>query len=219
MNLDLERTRFNMVEQQVRPWDVVDMRVLDALSKVQRENFVADEYRDLAFADTALPLSHGESMMAPVVEGRMLQGLALQASDSVLEVGTGSGFITACLGFLTRDVLSVEIHADLAERARRKLLEAGASNTSVVTADALGSFTPEREFDAIALTGAVYREPEKFRRWLKPGGRLFLVRGEAPVMEAVVITRIGSDAYREQSLFETQLPYLVNAAPPKRFAL
>lgn len=219
MNLDLERTRFNMVEQQVRPWDVVDMRVLEALTKVQREHFVPEEFRDLAFADTALPLPHGESMMAPVVEGRMLQGLAVQASDSVLEIGTGSGFITACLGYLARDVLSVEIHADLAERARQKLLEARTSNASVVTADALGSFTSEREFDAIALTGAVHREPEKFRRWLKPGGRLFLVRGLAPVMEAVVITRIGADVYREQSLFETQLPYLVNAAPPKRFAL
>jgi protein-L-isoaspartate(D-aspartate) O-methyltransferase len=169
-------------------------------------------------------LAHGEFMMKPVVEGRMLQALALEPEDSVLEIGTGSGFITACIGFLTRDVVSVEIHADLADRARRLLLEARVSNASVVTADALGSFEPEREFDAIAVTGAVFREPEKFRRWLKPGGRLFLVRGDVavagtPVMEAVVITRTGASEYREQSLFETELPYLVNAAPPKRFAL
>jgi protein-L-isoaspartate(D-aspartate) O-methyltransferase len=224
MSIDLERTRFNMVEQQVRPWDVTDMRVLDALTQVRREHFVPAEHRELAFADIALPLAHGEFMMKPVVEGRMLQALALEPEDSVLEIGTGSGFITACIGFLTRDVVSVEIHADLADRARRLLLEARVSNASVVTADALGSFEPEREFDAIAVTGAVFREPEKFRRWLKPGGRLFLVRGDVavagtPVMEAVVITRTGASEYREQSLFETELPYLVNAAPPKRFAL
>lgn len=219
MSLDLERTRFNMVEQQVRPWDVTDLRVLDALGTIHREHFVPSLHRELAFADTALPLAHGEFMMKPVVEGRLLQALALDAGDSVLEVGTGSGFITACIGFLARDVLSVEIHADLADRARRLLLEARVSNASVVTADALGSFAPDREFDAIAITGAVFREPEKFRRWLKPGGRLFLIRGEAPVMEAVVITRIGASDFSEQSLFETELPYLVNAAPPKRFAL
>ncbi len=222
--IGLERTRFNMVEQQVRPWDVTDMRVLDALSSVRREQFVPAEHRELAFADVALPLGHGEFMMKPVVEGRMLQALALEAGNSVLEVGTGSGFITACIGFLTRDVVSVEIHADLAERARRLLLESQVSNASVITADALGSFNPEREFDAIALTGAVHREPEKFRRWLRPGGRLFLIRGAVldqgmPVMEAVVITRIGANDYREQSLFETELPYLINATPPKRFAL
>jgi protein-L-isoaspartate(D-aspartate) O-methyltransferase len=222
--IGLERTRFNMVEQQVRPWDVTDMRVLEALSNVRREQFVPAEYRELAFADTALPLAHGEVMMKPVVEGRMLQALALEASDSVLEVGTGSGFIAACIGYMARDVMSVEIHADFADRARRLLLETRVSNASVITADALGSFDPEREFDAIAITGAVFREPEKFRRWLKLGGRLFLVRGAgidtgAPVMEAVVITRIGGSEYREQSLFETELPYLVNAAPTKRFAL
>ncbi len=224
MSLDLERTRFNMVEQQVRPWDVTDMRVLEALGTVRREAFVPAQYREQAFTDVALPLAHGESMMKPVVEGRMLQALALEAGDSVLEIGTGSGFITACLGFLSRDVVSVEIHADLAERARRQLLETQVSNAGVVTADALGSFAPEREFDAIAVTGAVFREPEKFRRWLKPGGRMFLVRGAVavagtPVMEAVVITRIGADQFREQSLFETELPFLVNAAPPKRFTL
>lgn len=224
MSIDLERTRFNMVEQQVRPWDVVDLRVLEALTKVRREQFVPAEYRELAFADVALPLAHGETMMKPVVEGRLLQALALEPGDSVLEVGTGSGFITACIGFLVREVVSVEIHADLAERARRLLLEERVSNASVLTADALGSFDLNREFDAIAITGAVFHEPEKFRRWLKPGGRLFLIRGAVPiagtpVMEAVVITRVDANEFREQSLFETELPYLVNAAPPKRFTL
>jgi protein-L-isoaspartate(D-aspartate) O-methyltransferase len=219
MTIDLERTRFNMVEQQVRPWDVTDLRVLEALGSVRRERFVAAAHRELAFADVALPIAHGEFMMKPVVEGRMLQALALDPGDSVLEVGTGSGFITACLGFLARDVVSVELHADLADRAKRLLSEAQVSNAGVVAGDALGSFDPGREFDAIAVTGGVYREPEKFRRWLKPGGRLFLIRGEAPAMEAVVITRIGAGEFREQSLFETELPYLVNAAPPRRFAL
>lgn len=219
MSIDLERNRFNMIEQQVRPWDIVDPRVMEAFNAVQREAFVPVEHQALAFCDMALPIGHGEVMMKPVVEGRVLQALALQPGDSVLEIGTGSGFIAACCGALAREVTSVEIHADLADRARQQLLAAGISNVSVVTADALGSFDPERTYDAIALTGAVYREPEKFRRWLKPGGRLFLVRGESPVMEAVVITRTGADSFEEKSLFETDIPYLIHAAPPKRFAL
>ena len=219
MNLDIERTRFNMVEQQVRPWDVVDPRVLDVLGSVRREDFVPEASRALAFADVELPIGHGEFMMKPVVEGRVLQALAVSSSDSVLEIGTGSGFLTACLAALARDVTSVEIHADLAAAAEHKLVRAGVTNTRVVVGDALKTFVPSRNFDVIAVTGAVYREPEAMRRWLAVGGRLFLVRGESPVMEAVLITRVGATAFREESLFETDLPYLMHAAPPKRFVL
>lgn len=219
MSLDIERTRFNMVEQQVRPWDVIDLRVLDVLSRVRREDFVPADSRALAFADAELPIGHGERMMKPVLEGRLLQALAVQEGDSVLEIGTGSGFVTACLAALARDVTSVEIHADLAASAEQKLTRAGVANTRVHVADALKGYAPGRSFDAIAVTGAVYHEPEQLRSWLAVGGRMFLVRGESPVMEAVLITRTGDSSFREDSLFETDLLYLTHAAPPKRFVL
>ncbi|MGD9582526.1 MAG: protein-L-isoaspartate O-methyltransferase [Lysobacterales bacterium] len=219
MNTSIQQARFNMVEQQVRPWDVVDARVLAALSSVPREQFVPAAHRELAFADLALPLTHGEVMMRPVHEGRMLQGMQIGAGDSVLEVGTGSGFITACLAFLAADVLSVEFHADLAEQARAKLLSAGVGNARVQVGDALSGFDPRQQFDAIALTGAVASEPMQFRGWLKPGGRLFLIRGQSPLQEALCIVRRDGGRFEETSLFETDLPYLINAAPPKRFVL
>ena len=219
MSLDIERTRFNMVEQQVRPWDVIDLRVLDVLSRVRREDFGPADSRALAFADAELPIGHGERMMKPVLEGRLLQALAVQEGDSVLEIGTGSGFVTACLAALARDVTSVEIHADLAADAEQKLVRAGVANTRVYAADALKGYAPNRSFDAIAVTGAVYREPEQLRSWLAVGGRMFMVRGDSPVMEAVLITRTGDSSFREDSLFETDLPYLTHAAPPKRFVL
>lgn len=219
MTTTVQQARFNMVEQQVRPWDVTDARVLGALSSVPREQFVPAAHRELAFADLALPLAHGEVMMRPLHEGRMLQGLEIATGDSVLEVGTGSGFITACLAFLAADVLSVEFHVDLAEQARANLQLAGFGNARVQTADALAGFDPRQQFDVIALTGAVASEPMQFRGWLKPGGRLFLIRGQSPLQEAVRITRLPDGRFQEASLFETDLPYLINAAPPKRFVL
>lgn len=218
MTMDVERTRFNMVEQQVRPWDVGNPRVLEALSHVPRERYVPVAHRALAFADLSLPLAHGEVMMKPVLEGRLLQALDVQNTDTVLEIGTGSGFVTACLAYLGREVHSIEIHGDLAEQARLALNDARVANVSIQTGDALAeSFRPEREFDVIAVTGAVHREPRQFRRMLKPGGRMFVVCGESPVMEALLITRIGASEYSERSLFETDLAYLRGAEPKKRF--
>lgn len=219
MKLNIERQRFNMVEQQVRPWDVHEPRVLAVLSSVHREDFVADADRACAFVDIGLPLAHGETMMRPLIEGRMLQAVALQSTDNVLEIGTGSGFVTACLAALAREVVSVEIHADLAERARQRLQSAAIRNATVLIHDALDGFEPGCSFDAIVVTGAVYQEPEQFRRWLQPGGRLFLIRGESPAMEAVLITRDQRNQFDEHSLFETDLPYLIHATPPKRFVL
>lgn len=219
MPLDFERARFNMVEQQVRPWEVLDPRVLDVLREVRREEYVPARWRKLAFADVALPLEHGEVMMKPVVEGRMLQALAVKPEDAILEVGTGSGFITACLARLGREVRSVEIHGGLAERARARLAGAGLGNVTVEAADALGSFDPGRTYDCVCVTGAVAVEPERFRHWLAPGGRLFLIRGLSPAMEAMLTTRGPDSQYLTDSLFETDLPYLVGAAPLPRFVL
>ncbi|HVJ62293.1 MAG TPA: protein-L-isoaspartate O-methyltransferase [Tahibacter sp.] len=218
MSLNIEQARFNMVEQQVRPWDVLDARVLEALGQVRREEFVVAAHRDIAFADLELPLGHGEVMMKPVIEGRVLQSLLPLPHESVLEIGTGSGFLTACLARLSQEVISVEQHADIADTARARLDQAGIGNVRVEVGDAVKAFEPQREFDVVVVTGAVFALPERFKRWLKPGGRMFAVIGESPVQRAVVLTRTG-DSYKEESLFETDLPYLTNATPPKRFTL
>ncbi|HET6603349.1 MAG TPA: protein-L-isoaspartate O-methyltransferase [Xanthomonadaceae bacterium] len=218
MPIDLEQARHAMIQKQVRPWDVLDPRVLETLAAVRREDFVAPGYRKLAFADLALPLEHGQSMMKPVVEGRLLQALDLQPHEEVLEVGTGSGFMTACLASLAREVVSIDIHADFVERARTRLSALGMTNARTSHADAL-EFDPGRRFDAVAVTGAVTQVPGAFGDWLRPGGRLFVVRGHAPAMEAVVLTRVGEEHWREESLFETDLDYLIGAAPQPRFVL
>jgi len=213
---DYAKARENMVEQQVRPWDVLDVRVLDVLSQMPREAFVPEAYRALAYADLPVPIGHGELMLKPVVEGRMLQSLALLPTDEVLEIGTGSGFIAACLGRLARDVLSLEVHADLAATAQARLAQLGFDgNVRVEVADALRYQTP-RQFDAICVSAAVDAIPEQFVQWLRPGGRLFVVQGRAPAMTAVLV-RNEVNGPRIESLFETVLPYLVGASPTPEF--
>ncbi|HEY5850906.1 MAG TPA: protein-L-isoaspartate O-methyltransferase [Lysobacter sp.] len=213
--MDYSKARELMVEQQVRPWDVLDPRVLDVLATLPREAFVPAEHTRLAYADLPLPLAHGEFMLKPVVEGRALQALALDPGDDVLEIGTGSGFLTACIGRLAREVVSIERHADLADAARTVLAAQGVDNARGITADAF-SWTPDRRFSAICVTGAVDTIPQHFIDWLQPDGRLFVVRGRSPVMEAVLL-RNDVNASRIQSLFETDLPYLVGAAPAPAF--
>ena len=217
-SLDYAKARDLMVEQQVRPWDVLDARVLDALSAIPRDAFVPAPHRALAYTDVGLPLGHGEVMMKPVVEGRMLQALALQTGDEVLEIGAGSGFVTACLGRLARDVVSIERHADLADAARARLAALRlAGNVRIEHADAF-AWNNERRFDVICVTGAVDAIPAHFRDWLRPGGRMFVVHGRAPVMDAVLVRNDVNGALIE-SLFETDIPYLVGAAPVPTFEL
>jgi protein-L-isoaspartate(D-aspartate) O-methyltransferase len=215
--MDIESARFNMIEQQVRPWEVLDPRVLETLGSIRREDFVPPRYRKLAFADLALPLDHGQCMMKPVVEGRMLQALDIQPDADILEIGTGSGFITACLAHLGREVLSVEIFEDLAERARERIRMLGFSNTRIEVADALGDFDPGHRFDAVAVTGAVASMPQRFRDWVRPGGRLFVIQGHSPAMQALRLSLDEHGHWREESLFETDLPYLIHAEPEARF--
>lgn len=217
MPIDFQQARYAMVEQQVRPWDVLDPRVLDTLLQVHREDFVPPRHRKLAFADLALPLEHGETMMKPVLEGRMLQAMAIEPSDEVLEIGTGSGFVTACLAALARDVVSIDRHTDFIERAKQRLTSDGIANVRLECADAF-AWQPGRQFDAICVTAAVAKDPEYFGAWLKPGGRLFVVHGLSPVQEALRITRRG-DLFLRESLFETDLPYLHGAAPAPSFVL
>jgi len=215
MSMNFDQARFAMIEQQVRPWDVLDPRVLEVMASVKREDFVPAAHRQLAFADLPLPLPHGESMLKPVVEGRLLQALALEPGEEVLEIGTGAGYVTACLAQLARAVTSIDIHEDFIAAARTRLDAAGIGNVRLECADAL-SWQPNRQFDAIAVTGAVASIPEAFAAWLRPGGRMFIVRGASPVQEAVRATRRG-DALHLESLFETDIPYLQGAAPAPAF--
>jgi len=213
--IDYANARELMVEQQVRPWDVLDPRVLDVIATLPREEFVPAAHRALAYTDMALPLPHGERMMKPVVEGRTLQALALDAGDDVLEIGTGSGYLTACLARLARDVVSLEQHADLADAARHQLDAQHLGNVNVIHADAF-AYDTDRRFSAICVTAAVDAIPAKFVEWLQPGGRMFVIRGRSPAMEAVLLHNDAGQP-RIESLFETDLPYLVGAAPQPVF--
>ncbi len=220
MTIDYSQAREMMVEQQVRPWDVLETRVLGVLGSLPREAFVPEIHRSLAYMDMEIPLGHGQRMMKPVIEGRTLQALALQPGDEVLEIGTGSGYLSACLGALARDVLSLEIEPELASRARARLDASGhGSNVRIETADAL-RYATERRFDAICVTAAIDDSAPShlrhFVQWLRPGGRLFVVRGRSPVMDAVLVHH-EVNGPRTESLFETDLPYLVGAAPAPQF--
>ena len=217
MSLNFEQARAAMIEQQVRPWDVLDPRVLEALLHVHREDFVPPAHRQLAFADLQLPLAHGEFMLKPVVEGRLLQALALAPTDRVLEIGTGSGFLTACLASLCGEVVSVDLHADFTAAAGERLRAAGIRNASLATGDAVREWQPDGLFDAIVVGGAVFTVPPRFFSWLKPGGRLLAMRGQSPAQQAVLLSRQGTAELREESLFETDLPYLLHAEPPQHF--
>jgi protein-L-isoaspartate(D-aspartate) O-methyltransferase len=216
MNATLDAARRQMIDQQVRAWEVLDDRVLAALAGVRREDFVPEGYREVAFADTAIPLAHGQHMLPPKVEGRILQALALQPDDEVLEIGTGSGFFAACLARLVRRVRSIEIYPDLAQGAVRALAAATVTNVTVETGDALQIGDSDR-YDAIAVTGSLPVYDDRFERALKIGGRLFVVVGQAPVMEARLITRTGQDDWAADTLFETVIDPLINATQPPGF--
>lgn len=215
MTLDYAKARETMVEQQIRPWDVLDPRVRGVLTELPRDGFVPDVHRMLAYADIEIPLGHGEKMMKPVVEGRALQALAIAAGETVLEIGTGSGFLAACLGRLARDVVSLERHADLADRAIARLRDHDIGNVRVEHADAF-AWDSDRRFDALCVSGAVDAIPSRFLQWLRPGGRMFIVHGRAPAMEAVLV-HADVNGSRSESLFETDLAYLAGAAPVPAF--
>lgn len=216
MNPNTDAARRQMIEQQVRTWDVLDPRVLETLAAVPREKFVPEAYGAVAFADTAIPIGHGQFMLKPALEGRILQALAPARGERALEIGTGSGFFAACLAQLTGAVDSIEIHADLAAGAMRTIESLGVSCVNVETADALA-----REYDAryevIAVTGALPTPDRRFERALALGGRLFAVVGSAPVMEACLVTRTGEESWLSEVLFETCIEPLVHSAPASRF--
>ncbi len=216
--IDYAKARETMVEQQVRPWDVFDPRVLDTLATLPRDRFTAESHRALAYSDIELPLGHGETMLKPVIEGRALQALIVGENEDVLEIGTGSGFLSACLGRLARDVISIEYHADLADAARARLQTQAIANVRIETADVF-AWQNTRKFDAILVGGAVAAIPERFSDWLRPGGRMFVIHGEAPAMDAALVHLDADGRTRIESLFETVAPYLIGAAPAPQFHL
>lgn len=215
--MDYEQVRFNMIEQQIRPWEVLDPKVLDLLLKVKREDFVPSIYQSLAFVDTGIPLGHGEAMWAPVVEARALQSVQVGANDRVLEIGTGSGYFTALLAHQAQSVVTVEIHADLSAEADRRLHAHGLTNVHTRLGDGAHDWSLDGLFDVIVLTGSVPLSPETYLKRLNPGGRLFAIVGEGPAMAATLYTCTASPACPGVALFETVSKSLVNAAEPERF--
>lgn len=216
MNFDVARTQ--MLGQQLRAWEVLDDRVLRAFKETPREQFVPSAYRELAFADAEIPLAHGQAMLAPKIEGRVLQALQIEPIDDVLVVGTGSGYLTACAARLGRHVVSVDIFPDFATEAQAKIAEAGIRNVEIRAADAL-TLSYAARFDAIAVTASVPELDRHFIAMLKPQGRLFVVVGREPAMEARLIALEPSGTTTTQSLFETVLAALINAERPEPFLL
>lgn len=215
--VNIEQARHNMIEQQVRPWDVLDTRTLNLMDALPRDAFVPEAYKNLAYADTAIPLGHGEDMMHPNVEARMLQALNVQPTDNVLEVGTGSGYITACLAQLSAHVNSVEIHEDLSQQAAERLVEQGILNVSLYVGDATDTSKLTTQYAVIAITGSLPEVPDDYKQALSVGGRMFVITGEDPVMVARLITRTSEDSWAEQYLFETSLKPLVHSEKAKIF--
>ncbi len=215
--MNLEQARHNMVEQQIRPWEVLDQDVLDLLYAVPREEFVPAVYRNLAFSDLEVPIGEGERMWAPKIEARALQALAIRRTDRVLEIGTGSGYLTALLARRAAQVCSVELRPALAAFGRANLERHGVDNVTLATGDAARGYAKGAPFDLIVLTGSTPVLPQAFLDSLAPGGRLFAVVGEAPVMTAKVITCAAPGSYRIAELFETVLAPLANCVQPARF--
>jgi len=215
--MNFQQARSNMIEQQVRPWDVLDQRVLDVLASVPREDFVNDEHRALAFSDYQLPIGFGQTLLKPILEGRLLQALSPQVTDSVLEIGAGSGYLCACLARLSNRVHSLEIHPELAQTAKARLMELSISNVTIMQQDAATEWDADDSYDAIAFSGSVTSIPSYYKLKMAINGRLFAVTGKTqqPMMEALLLTRISENEWTTESLFETKIDPLVNFSEPE----
>ena len=207
MTNSAEVAKFNMIEQQIRPWEVLDSQVLAVINEVDRKDFIQDKYKGLAYADCQIPIGTGATMLLPIIEGRMLQSLLIESDDSILEVGSGCGFITACLAKLGGQVLSLDINEEALSLARQNTDHYGLAN---IEFEAVNVFDCkyDQAFDVIAVGGSVRKVPENLNQALRVGGRMFIIVGQSPVMQALLITRVSGDEWTTQSLFETDLPAL-----------
>jgi protein-L-isoaspartate(D-aspartate) O-methyltransferase len=215
--MDLEKARFNMIEQQIRPWDVLDQEILDLLAVVKREQFVPQAYAALTFVDMEIPLPAGENMMPPRVEARILQDLNVRKHENVLEIGAGSGYMAALLANRGRHVLTVDIHPELVALARKNLADAGISNVDVAEGNAADGWAEAAPYDVICISASVPEIPQSILSQLKVGGRIAAIVGTAPVMEARIVTRVSDAEYQVVNLFETLAKPLQGAAQPSRF--
>ena len=217
--MNFRQARFNMVEQQIRPWEVLDRAVLDLMERAPREAFVPDEYRRLAYADTAVPIGHGEVMLSPKVEGRLLQALRIGPEERALEIGAGSGFLTWLLAQRAAHVIGIELKPALAEGARANLAAHRVGNATVEVGDGRRGWERDAPYDVITVGGSVPVREAAFEEQLTIGGRLFVVIGTAPTMEAMLVHRTGEREWIRESMFETVLPPLAGAVAPRRFVL
>ncbi|AOE49275.1 protein-L-isoaspartate O-methyltransferase family protein [Kangiella sediminilitoris] len=215
---DFEQARHNMVEQQIRPWNVLDQRVLDKIEGLARDRFVPKRYRDISYADTQIDIGHSQIMMTPKEEARMLQALAIKPSDTVLEIGTGTGYCTALMASLAKHVYSVDIIAEFIESASQITSKLGLSNIEFEEGDAANGWPHHKPYDAIAITGSYYQLPETYLTHLSIGGRLFCVTGTEPAMQAQIITRLGEEEWHYETLYETVIPKLINSQPKPQFS-
>ena len=217
--MDFEKARFNMVEQQVRPWDVLDPRVLAVISEIPREQFTPDEFKTLAYVDTRIPLGEFEdhpcNMANPNLDGRILQELDIQDEDLILEIGTGSGYLTACLAKLGRHVDSVDINEDMTAMAEKNLQALDINNVNLATGDASKTWEQKRNYDVIAITAAMKCIPKSYKKLLKPGGRMFIVIGDAPAMTAYRVTRTDENKWTTEELFETSIEPMIQPVKQK----
>jgi protein-L-isoaspartate(D-aspartate) O-methyltransferase len=215
--MNFEQARSNMIEQQIKPWDVPNQSVLDLISEIHREDFMPDEYKRLALADTRIPLAHGQVTMTPKVEARLLQALEIKPEDEILEIGTGCAYLTALLAKSGQHVLSIDIHPEFTEQARSKLQQHEINNVTLESGNAVHGWQPSSPYDVIVVTGSVPFLEESIQQQLKVGGRLFVISGQSPVMQARLITRISDNDWHDKVLFETDLPELEGAAQVEPF--
>jgi protein-L-isoaspartate(D-aspartate) O-methyltransferase len=216
-NMQRETARFNMIEQQIRTWEVLDTRVLDLLKQVPREDFVPAQYLGLAFADIEIPIGHGQTMLSPKMEARIVQAMQVSKTDKVLEIGTGSGYLAALLASVAGHVHSVEIVDALSEMAARQLAKHGINNVTLEIGNAAQGWPAHAPYDVIVYAGSLPVAPESVKQSLNVGGRMFVVVGEAPVMQAVMVRRVTEHNFTREVLFETCLPTLASAPQPERF--
>ena len=216
-DMEIKTARFNMVEQQIRPWEVFDKRVLDLMGEAPRHEYVPSAYRNLAFADLHIPLGNGREMMSPKVEARLLQALEIQSTDKILEVGTGCGYITSLLAALGGQVISVDSDTELSKQAEANLSAHGVDNVTLEVGDATNGWDANQPYDVIVVNGSMQHLPEALCENLNIGGRLVAIIGKPPVMEAILIQRVGEKNWSDVSLFETDLAALPNTEEPQRF--
>ena len=215
--MDLQQARLNMIEQQIRPWEVLDQKVLNLLNEIYREEFIPDAYQDLCFTDTRLPIGHEQTTMTPKIEARVLQSLTINPEDSVLEIGTGCGYLTALLAKSAKHVRSIDIFPDFIDSVKAKIAKTELTNIELENCDAYSIFEQSAKYDVIVLTASLPTMDDRFLNLLNDGGRLFVIIGESPVMEACVFTRQSDSSWSQESIFETDLPALIGAEHKETF--